>query len=36
MTVTIDELRRKARYAGFLYLLMGLIRRPACTGGSVK
>jgi uncharacterized membrane protein YeiB len=24
MTVGIDELRRKARYAGFLYLLLGL------------
>ena len=24
MTVSIDELRRKARYAGFLYLLMGI------------
>jgi len=24
MTVAIDELRRKARYAGFLYLLLGL------------
>lgn len=24
MTVSIDELRRKARYAGFLYLLLGL------------
>jgi hypothetical protein len=24
MQFTVDELRRKARYAGFLYLLLGL------------